>query len=144
MRRFFGVVSVLAVLLTMAALGEPARAQVNAGWVPFTWSADGTCYFGAPGSFDCQSPVLTFTVNAPATVRVTDAGEAGGVWEIFCTGLPAPIVADSTVVGGDVVTDPDTAFSLEAFSKATFTLQPGTYTIAIRNVGWWDFFLGDP
>lgn len=140
---------VSAVLAFMLGAIGTSHAQTTIALTPGEWAAfDVDSFMSQSGGdewidlADGGALSFSFTLSAPATLRVVDAGFAGDTFSLSINGAA---FATSAVPVGHVATSPnagldfDAAWNNASFSRGTFLLSsPGTYTVTgslLQSVG---------
>lgn len=117
---------VAALAATAAFYAAPASAAVLAvdgGWTNFYFDETGTPIYDAT-SGDLS---YTFELTGSATLKITDAYIVGDVFEFFLNGVS--LGATSAPGSGPATSDPDVAYASGYYSRGTYALGAGSYTL---------------
>ncbi len=119
----------LCVLAFMALTAAPSLSQagpvaVGGGWMPFNWNS-------AVGANQTDTP-FTFTTATSVTLDVTDAFGSGDRFEVFNFGASLGVTSQVNGPQPVIALDGDTAWGLLNYSKGTWTLGPGTYSLTFQ------------
>jgi hypothetical protein len=131
------------VVLVALVLSVPARADsINVNdplWYEFGFGLAGTYAYDGSGTipssggnsqFAPDAP-WTFTASDPAFLTVTDAFQAGDVFDIYDFGSLIGITSSVTNTGIFYTDDPAVALTIPQLSQGVFSLAAGDHSISI-------------
>ncbi|MER2520080.1 MAG: hypothetical protein ABTQ34_05255 [Bdellovibrionales bacterium] len=120
-RSLLGAVTAAIAILAMAPQAQAASIAIGVDnlWHDFTFGGQGSSW----------SDNFTFTLSAPAYLKVTDAFNSGDQFSVYNF---AAFLGNTSVPtnGSDLGANYDAAFASALFSHASFLLGPGTYDIS--------------
>lgn len=99
--------------------------STDGSWNTFDFDAVGSSLY----DFDSLDTSFTFTLNQASLLRVVDAGFSGDQFTIVANGSNLGTTSAPTVQEIDSIFDAATAWNDARFSKGTWNLAAGSYTI---------------
>ncbi|WP_337658356.1 PEPxxWA-CTERM sorting domain-containing protein [Sphingorhabdus sp. Alg231-15] len=101
-----------------AGSAQAATLVLDAGWTNFN--------FGDTGS--AITPDFDFVLTGPGYFNVTDVDGIGDVFQFTINGVVQPLTS-APVLGGPTTADPDIAFAGGFYTRASYLLGAGSYTV---------------
>ena len=112
----------------LAALSLSAQAvtlQADGLWNEFAHNEAGSPIY----ELFSQDTAFTFTLAQGGILRVVDAGFSGDSFEIFANGVSLGHTSQAVANAVDQVFDPDSAWSNSRYSRGSWSLAAGIYSV---------------
>lgn len=120
----------LVALLAAPSLSHAGPIVPDGNWNPFSWDS-------GPGAWQNETP-FTFTLLGNATLDVVDAFAQGDRFEAYFEIYPGvnSLLGTTSQINGpaNFMPGPDPAWLSPGFSKGSWQLGPGSYTITFKNI----------
>lgn len=120
----------LVALLAAPSLTHAGPITPDGTWNPFSWTS-------GPGAWQTETP-FTFTLTGNGTLDVVDAFAQGDRFESYYEISPGSnsLLGITSQVNGpaNFMPGPDPAWLSPGFSKGSWQLGPGSYSITFKNV----------
>ena len=106
--------------LGLSAISSAATLTADTGWTEFNFDGTGSLW----------SDTFDFTITQASTLTVTDAFQAGDIFEVFSGVTSLGFTSNPTGSGDQIFDDYDAAAASPVWSTGVWTFLAGSYTIS--------------